>query len=252
MLIDLDDDWFAKYKSQIPPFIGLIVGKFKPIDLKNVHYSTSNKTIYKKIHNNISQEKCHFLVSYLDMDGYPNAGKQHRDVGKADIKIGWIGSPISSKLQLGPNMDLLAKLAKHYQIHLIGADEIFGEIPNTYIHEWSLETEIDSMLECDIAIMPLAKNDFTAGKSGYKAIQFMALGIPVIASNLANTSDLLANGRGIIANTEQDWMSGTDILATSSNLRNEIGKKSSNWVIANYKKENYIRDLKSTFQKLGH
>jgi glycosyltransferase involved in cell wall biosynthesis len=250
ILIDLDDDWFAKYKNQIPTFLRLFVGKFKPIELKNVHYSTSNTTIYKKIQNTISDEKCHFLVPYIDLSKYPNSGKQHQDIEKIDIKIGWIGSPISSKLQLMPNIDLIKKLAKNYQIHLIGANEMFREMPNTYVHEWNLESEVDSMLECDIAFMPLTTDEFTTGKSGYKAIQFMALGIPVIASNLANTSDLLANGRGIIANTEKDWMNGTDTLAGSSILRNEIGAKARNWVIDNYKRENYIHDLKCTFQNM--
>jgi glycosyltransferase involved in cell wall biosynthesis len=250
ILIDLDDDWFAKYKNQIPKYLGLIVGKFKPINLKNVHYTTSNKAIYKKIQMNIPERRCHFLVPYIDLEKYPNTGKQHQDTGKSDIKIGWIGSPISSKLQLMPNTELLKKLAKNYQIHLIGADKIFGEMSNTYIHEWSLESEVNLMLECDIAIMPLAKDEFTTGKSGYKAIQFMSLGIPVIASSLANTSDLLADGRGIIANTEQEWMSGADTLAGSSSLRNEIGAKSRNWVIVNYKRENFIHDLGRTFQNL--
>jgi glycosyltransferase involved in cell wall biosynthesis len=250
ILIDLDDDWFAKYRNQIPMYLGLIVGKFKPINLKNVHYSTSNKTIYKKIQKNLSEKKCHFLVPYIDLDKYPDTGKLHRDVGRSDIKIGWIGSPISSKLQLMPNIELLQRLAENHQIHLIGADQIFGEIPNTYIHEWNLESEVDSMMECDIAIMPLTTDEFTTGKSGYKAIQFMALGIPVIASNLANTSDLLAEGRGIIANTEKEWMNGANTLAGSFMLRNEIGGKSRNWVVTNYKRENYIQDLKSTFQNL--
>lgn len=250
ILIDLDDDWFAKYRSQIPAFLRLFLGKYKPINLKKVHYSTSNNSIYNKIVKDIHPENCHFINPYIDLEKYSTSRKVHSVRKERDIKLGWIGSPISSKLQLLPNIELLRILARNYQVHLIGADAIFSQIPYVSVIEWRLETEIKSMLECDIAIMPLTEEEFTKGKSGYKAIQFMSLGIPVVSSDLANSKQLLAGGRGVIATTNGDWMSAVQLLANDIKIRTDMGNKSKEWVTDNYKKEKFLTDLDSIFVKL--
>jgi len=62
-----------------------------------------------------------------------------------------------------------------------------------FLH-WSLSTEIDDLMLLDIGVMPLPDNEWSKGKCGFKALQFMSLGIPTVASPVGVNTIIVRDG----------------------------------------------------------
>ena len=77
---------------------------------------------------------------------------------------------------------------------------------------------------CDVGIMPLQHGPWKLGKCGYKLIQYMACGLPVIASPVGANVDIVNNsGGGFLASSMPEWMDAFDRLAGDSALRRRMG-----------------------------
>lgn len=73
--------------------------------------------------------------------------------------------------------------------------------------------------------MPLPDDDYTRGKCGLKALQFMATGRPVVLSPVGMNSDLVRSGEnGLLASTAEQWVDALEQLASSAELRRRLGE----------------------------
>ena len=234
VVIDFDDDLFSKYRTQIPRLLRMTFGKYSIIDLVNITYTTSSKNMFRKINQQAEKSTAELLPYYLDLERYPKKSKIHKNKRAEDLVVGWIGNPFTSISQLGTNLEILKSISNIVSVSLMGASETFSEIPNVQVIEWSEDTEVAFLSSVDIAIMPLPNNEFTEGKSGLKAVQFMACGVPVIASPYSNSIELLTQGRGVIAESPDEWISNLNLLISDPDRRNIMGEKSAKWIKANY------------------
>jgi glycosyltransferase involved in cell wall biosynthesis len=72
--------------------------------------------------------------------------------------------------------------------------------------------------------MPLDDGEWERGKCGYKALQVMAMGRPVVASMVGANRCILRHGiNGLLAQTHDDWLSALQSLAVDPALRGRIG-----------------------------
>jgi glycosyltransferase involved in cell wall biosynthesis len=73
--------------------------------------------------------------------------------------------------------------------------------------------------------MPLVDNERTRGRCGYKAVQYQAAGLPVVASPVGGAQEIVQHRvSGILANTEDEWAGALTTLARSATLRARFGK----------------------------
>ena len=87
----------------------------------------------------------------------------------------------------------------------IGGKLKLQNVPYEFI-TWDAATEVENIKKIDIGIMPLLDSDFEKGKCGYKLIQYMACGIPVIASAVGVNNDIVIPGyNGFLVTTASDW-----------------------------------------------
>jgi glycosyltransferase involved in cell wall biosynthesis len=100
---------------------------------------------------------------------------------------------------------------------------------------WSLKREIDDLSEVDIGIMPLRDDDWSKGKCAFKILQFMSLGIPVVASAVGMNKEVVQAGvNGFLANTDEEWIRCISQLVQEDALRADLGRLCKKTIAAKY------------------
>jgi len=124
--------------------------------------------------------------------------------------------------------DVISELNRESPVKLVlvGAshNQLFPDIPTEAL-PWSEELERTVNQKFDVGIMPLVDGPFERGKCGYKLIQYMAGGIPVIASPVGVNQQIVETGtNGFFASSATDWLSALRTLRDNPQLRKEMGQ----------------------------
>ncbi|HUQ86874.1 MAG TPA: glycosyltransferase family 4 protein [Vicinamibacterales bacterium] len=139
--------------------------------------------------------------------------------------IGWIGTPTTTPYLMGLQ-DVLGALAKEQEFVLRVSGSVKPiEMRGVRIENepWSLEREIELFNTCDIGVYPLPNDEWTLGKCGFKAIQFMACGVPAVASPVGVNNQIIQDGvSGLLANTEAEWRDALRKLLVDAELRRRV------------------------------
>jgi len=139
--------------------------------------------------------------------------------------IGWIGSPTTAQY-LAMIAEALREAARKLsaRVVLIGSGPI--DLPGVplQVRTWDESTEADEIGNFDVGIMPLTDGPWEQGKCGFKLLQYMAAGLPSIASPVGANNAIVRHGTtGFLARTNEDWMRAFVTLAESSDLRTRMG-----------------------------
>ena len=90
---------------------------------------------------------------------------------------------------------------------------------------WQLETQAREVSLFDIGIMPLPDNDYTRGKCGYKALQYMAAGVPPVVSDVGVNASIVSHGLdGLVAGSEEEFQQSLEALIIDGSLRQKLGE----------------------------
>jgi glycosyltransferase involved in cell wall biosynthesis len=90
---------------------------------------------------------------------------------------------------------------------------------------WSEDSEVAHIQSFDVGIMPLPDGPFEQGKCGYKLIQYMACGLPVIASPVGVNTRIVEQGKtGFLASSYEDWVEDLVTLSKDTLLRIALGR----------------------------
>ncbi len=163
------------------------------------------------------------------------------------ITIGWVGR-WSSQHYLHLLQPVFTKLTNRHdnlRFLFIGVSEDFymPDIPIVK-QKWTLENEITSLIPFDIGIMPLPDDEYSKGKCGFKLLQYMALGIPSVASPVGVNSRIITDGEnGFLAMTNEEWEENLEILISNKSLRKAIGINGRKTVEDDYSLEKYQSGL---------
>ena len=142
------------------------------------------------------------------------------------LTIGWMGSR-STVSYLKPMEPVLRRLAKAHpgrvRFRFFGCPDYRPDIPWSESLAFNLQTEISDLNSFDIGLMPMPDTDWTRGKCAFKAIQYMALGIPAVAAPVGATTDLIHhNENGLLAATADEWYHALDLLINDIELRRRL------------------------------
>jgi glycosyltransferase involved in cell wall biosynthesis len=150
--------------------------------------------------------------------------------------IGWSGS-YSTLQHLDTVRPMLQRLARteRFRLRVIGAPSYRLDGVEVEAIPWNAETEIADLSAIDIGIMPLPENDWTRGKCGLKALQYMALGRPAVCSPVGVNPSIIRDGEnGLLAATEAEWVDKLTRLLRSPALRRRLGDAGRETVEAEY------------------
>jgi hypothetical protein len=141
-------------------------------------------------------------------------------------RIGWIGTPSTWREYLLPMLPMLTEAAQAGggQVAVMGADRQTIAQPLLETSIWSEAGEVPFLQAMDIGIMPLTDTPWARGKCGYKLIQYMACGLPVIVSPVGVNTEIVEHGvNGFLATTDADWREALVMLLRDPDLRIRMG-----------------------------
>jgi glycosyltransferase involved in cell wall biosynthesis len=180
-----------------------------------------NGYLAQRAHEAGAREIC-VLPTVLDPGRYSPARQLRRGNG---VRIAWIGQP-SGAAYLSLASSALSRAANFGPVCLrvIGAQAPEVSAVSTESLEWTLDSEASSLQECDIGIMPLPDSPWERGKCGYKLIQYMACGLPTLASPVGVNRDIVQHGKtGFLCASPDDWAHYLQLLMANPELCQRMG-----------------------------
>ncbi len=172
----------------------------------------------------------HIIPTGLAVDDYKTNAVKPND-GK--VRLVWIGSTATLRYleQLRPVLEEVGRRFDHVVLRII-CDSFFT-LENMPVEEcrWSLETQAADLATSNIGLAPLPDNRFTRGKCAYKILQYMAAGLPTIASPVeANRQYIEDSGAGLLAENADQWLENIDMLVSDARLRNKMAEAGAEFV----------------------
>lgn len=145
---------------------------------------------------------------------------------KKELIIGWTGSHSTLKYlkSLEKTIEKIELTYTNVSFLVIADKKPSIRLPRIRFKAWSAATEISDLRLIDIGIMPLPADEWAKGKCGFKALQYMSMCIPTIASPVGVNSTIVHEGvTGFLACTEAEWESAIIKLLKDSALRKVLG-----------------------------
>jgi glycosyltransferase involved in cell wall biosynthesis len=164
------------------------------------------------------------MPTTIELADYPVLPEPEADT---PFIVGWTGSN-STLAHFDHARTALERLAERLPLRVKVICNKAPDVPiagadNEFVL-WSSKDEAKEVADCHVGIMPLPDDDFTRGKCGLKALQFMATGRPVVISPVGMNRDLVEDGEnGFLAGTVDEWVEALERLAASPELRRSIG-----------------------------
>lgn len=224
MIYDIDDLIFIP-KTGVNQLILKIKGKDKPLFLmKNVdHVITCTPYLdqfVRKYNANTTD-----ISSTINTEKY--RPRQDYAIGQRKIVLGWSGSHTTVKY-----LYLLTSVFQHlkkeglpFKILVLGDKAFSIDGIETEAIEWKESHELKVINQFDIGLYPLPDEQWVYGKSGLKALQYMAAGIPTIATAIGANFRIIENGvNGFLVKTDEEWINCIKRLIQDENLRRQIGQ----------------------------
>jgi len=197
-----------------------------------------------------------FLPTSIKLENYDLPAVQSQ---KGKACLGWIGNGAHYYKDLIKILkEPLTEIASRHKIRLklvgaCGQKELYQEFSNIpgldtiFIDEidWADPSEVSAaMLDFDIGLYPVQATDFNSYKCGFKALEYMAMGIPVVASPVGANAYVVEHGKdGYHADGIDAWIDALTVLISDNAMRKEMGQAGRHKVETHYNIRESARKL---------
>lgn len=235
LVVDLDDGVFLRYPEKFERLVRMA-------DLVICGNADIEEWIATRNQRTIIIPTCVEMAEYSQKDWSDAVGRP--------VRIGWIGTTGNLKY-LAVAAPALRRLAENhdFEFRVIVPDaspltdvDLSGVKVRTVT--WDKDHDVDQLREIDIGIMPLfATDDWDRYKCGLKLIQYMAVGMPAVASPVGVNSTIVSHGfDGFLASNDAEWESCLRQLIENNGLRLQLGAAARETAQAKYSVEvNFLR-----------
>ena len=262
VVYETDDDFLDI--SPANPSYNYILGNFDNIIklVNNVDKIVVSTDELKKRFNRIDLDNVEIIRNYYVGDYLPLRPFTFR--GNDFIKIGYFGTLThDNDLELIHNVilrlkDIFSKKGVEVLFEIAGAsiDENAGwyNVKKIPYYPMSLKTFYDWLgknSDWDIGIIPLVNTNFNKCKSELKYIEFSALGVPVVASDMNVYNEAITDGvTGFLANNEDEWVDKLSRLIEDPILRNGMVNNAHDDILENYSLKSRVNQWDGIFKEL--
>lgn len=168
------------------------------------------------------------------------------------VRIGWSGSKTTSAHLDTIRPVLIRALSElPIELRLIGDPDFrLPDSERVMVKAWDPRTEIQDISAFDIGLMPLPDDEWSRGKCGLKALQYMALGVPPIVAPVGVNTDIVSNGKnGLVAQSEDEWLTAIEQLVADEPLRRELGAAARETVEQHYSGQQWAQIFLNTLEE---
>lgn len=220
-IVDYDDAIFHNYDKSTNVLIRFFLKNKIDIVMRNSHSVIAGNNYIKDRAALAGAKHIEVIPTVIDLARYE---RSQNDKNNSNFVIGWMGSPSTFKYvqAIAPVLEELA--LNGAQIHIVGAKGDLGFTKNLHFISWEEATEVDNIYAFDVGIMPLEDSPWEKGKCAYKLIQYMACGLPVIASPIGMNLEVVHPGQnGYLASSKSEWLNALLRYKNNIALRKEHG-----------------------------
>lgn len=231
---DFDDAIFHNYDLHSRPLVRRVLGdKIDRVMAHSALVTAGNPYLVERARQ-AGAPRVEIVPTVIDAVAYQQASARHED---ARPRIGWIGTPQTWAKYGAPRAAFFQGIARSQVVrfHLVGARLEPGQDGSFDYVSWTEAGEVAAIQDMDIGIMPLDDSPWERGKCGYKLIQYMACGLPVVASPVGVNTEIVTHGEtGFLASTEAEWRDALMALVQDPSLRRRMGDAGRKRVVETY------------------
>lgn len=222
--VDYDDAVFHRYDQHPNRGVRRLLGDKIDRVMANASLVTAGNRYLAERASAAGCQRVELLPTVVDLERYPVVARH--DPAQPPLRIGWVGSPATADY-LQMVAPVVAKLAASSAVEALAVGARPDQVQGTPFRAvpWAEETEVETISSFDIGIMPLPDAPWERGKCGYKLIQYMACGVPVIASPVGVNQEIVSPGdNGLLADGDDAWLDRLQALAADPQARERMGR----------------------------
>jgi glycosyltransferase involved in cell wall biosynthesis len=248
VVYDIDDPIFINTRSPVSGAFSRLKfsNKTDKILAMSDHVIAINDLLagYARKHNdNVS-----IVPNMLDPERFKPADRREDDI----VRIGWSGSHSTM-----PNLHAIAGPLRRIQaehgtpMRIVGSGDLHIDGLDLDVRQWTPQTEVSDLQQCDIGILPVLDWPENRWKFFLKLVQYLAVGLPVVAQRAGSNADVIEDGvNGFVVDSEAEWHDRLALLVTDKALRRRMGRAARQTAVEHYSPAVQMPRVAAIFDRL--
>jgi len=233
------------------PILRLIrgAGKISFLIRRADHVITSSPFLNEACLRINDRKACTYISSSVDTQRFVPNNPYAND---RTVVIGWTGT-FSSRPYLDLLRPMFQELAKRRKFRLRVIGNFDYELPGVDLEvvRWTADREVEDLQAIDVGVYPLPADEWVTGKSGLKAIQYMAFGLPCVATEVGTTPMIIRDGEnGLLVRNDDEWLSALIRLIDDPALRRRLGEQARKDAVRRYSTSAVAGDYRAVLESV--
>ncbi|OGX81364.1 group 1 glycosyl transferase [Hymenobacter lapidarius] len=225
IIYDFDDAIWLANTSEANKIVTGVKWHHKVADICRLSYKNSCGNAYLAAYARQSNPLA--IINPTTIDTVHLHNRVRDQAGSGRLVIGWTGTHSTLKY-LDQVVPVLAKLEQEgldFEFWVISNQPPALPLRSLVFMPWRKDTEIADLLGFHVGLMPLEDDLWAKGKCAFKALQYMALGIPALVSPVGMNTEVVQHGHnGYVCTTPAEWEASLRQLLADATLRQRLGQ----------------------------
>ena len=189
------------------------------------------------------------VPNFVDVEVWKPAGRAAQGAGSGPVRLVWIGGHTTTD-NLQTILPALRRLQaeRAVELRVVAGPPVDLAGVEVDWRRWSAASEVADLAECDIGLVPLTDLAWNNWKFFYKTIQYMAVGLPVVARRMGSNAEVVSDGvDGFLVEDQEEWFQRLRTLVDDVELRRRMGAAARAAVVERYSSRTQLPRVAAAF-----